>query len=53
MKDAFILLLHLLTTIAKLIRPGGCRAVIAENLLLKRQLITAASTNPATRELIQ
>ena len=39
MKDALYLLLHLLTTIAKLIQPGGSRAVIAENLLLKQQLI--------------
>lgn len=39
MKDISYLLLHLLTTIAKLIRPGGGRAVIAENLLLKQQLI--------------
>ena len=33
------MLFHLLTTLAKLIRPGGGRAVIAENLLLKQQLI--------------
>jgi len=39
MKDASYLLFHLLTTIAKLIQPGGSRAVIAENLLLKQQLI--------------
>ena len=39
MKDVIYLLFHLLTTIAKLIRPGGSRAVIAENLLLKQQLI--------------
>ena len=31
--------IHLLTTLAKLIQPGGSRAVIAENLLLKQQLI--------------
>ena len=39
MKDVIYLLFHLLTMIAKLIRPGGSRAVIAENLLLKHQLI--------------
>ena len=38
MKDAFYLLFHLLTTLAKLFRPGGGRSVIAENLLLKQQL---------------
>jgi transposase InsO family protein len=39
MSNVFLLLFHLLTTLAKLIRPGGYRAVIAENLLLKQQLI--------------
>jgi hypothetical protein len=39
MKDAIYLLFHLLTTLAKLIRPSGGRAVITENLLLKQQLI--------------
>ena len=39
MKDAIYLLYHLLSTLAKLIGPGGSRTVIAENLLLKQQLI--------------
>jgi transposase InsO family protein len=39
MKDVIYLLFHLLKTVAKLIRPGGSRTVIAENLLLKQQLI--------------
>ena len=39
MRDVIYLLFHLLTTLAKLIRPGGNRTVIAENLLLKQQLI--------------
>ena len=39
LKDIISLLFHLLTTIAKLVQPGGSRAVIAENLLLKQQLI--------------
>ena len=39
MKDVFYLLFHLLTALAKLFQPGGSRAVIAENLLLKQQLI--------------
>ncbi len=33
------LLFHLLTTAVKLAKPGGCRSIIAENLLLKQQLI--------------
>ena len=39
MKDIVILLIHLLTTIAKLLGPGGTKAIIAENLLLKQQLL--------------
>jgi len=39
MKCAVYLLFHLFTALAKLIRPGGSRAVIAENLLLRQQLI--------------
>jgi len=39
MKDVIYLLFDLLTTVAKLLRPGGSRTVIAENLLLKQQLI--------------
>jgi len=39
MRDVIYLLFHLLTTLAKLIQPGGGKAVIAENLLLKQQLI--------------
>ena len=38
MKDIAILLIHLLTTVAKLLGPGGAKALIAENLLLKQQL---------------
>ncbi len=41
MKDLLLTLLHLAVTAAKLCRPGGVRAVIAENLLLKQQLIAA------------
>jgi hypothetical protein len=39
MKEVFYLLFHLLTALAKLLGPGGGKAVIAENLLLKQQLI--------------
>jgi hypothetical protein len=39
MKDVIYLLFRLLSTVAKLARPGGRRSVIAENLLLKLQLI--------------
>jgi hypothetical protein len=39
MKDIAILLIHLLTTVAKLLGPGGAKAIISENLLLKQQLL--------------
>ena len=39
MKDMLLLLAHLLTTIAKLLGPGGAKAVIADSLLLKHQLL--------------
>ena len=34
-----MLAVHLLATIAKLLHPGGVRAVVAESLLLKHQLV--------------
>lgn len=39
MRDVIFLLFHLLSAIAKMARTGGSRVVIAENLLLKQQLI--------------
>jgi hypothetical protein len=39
MRDLVILAVHLLVTCAKLLRPGGVRAVAAESLLLKHQLL--------------
>jgi len=39
MKDAMILSFHLLAVIARLLRPGGGRTLVAENLLLKQQLL--------------
>jgi hypothetical protein len=38
-RDLFILAIHLLVTAAKLLRPRGVRAVAAESLLLKHQLL--------------
>jgi putative transposase len=37
-----ILAVHLLGTIARLLRPGGVRAVVAESLLLKHQLVISS-----------
>ena len=39
MRDVWALPFHLLTTIAKLLGPDGARGVVAENLLMKQQLL--------------
>ena len=39
MNDVLLLLAHLLTTVAKLFGTGGMKGVVAENLLLKHQLL--------------
>jgi putative transposase len=36
MKDLLLLLIHLLTTVAKLLGPGGAMAVVADSLLMKQ-----------------
>ena len=39
MKNAIVLLMHLLARLAILLGTGGTRAVLAENILLKQQLL--------------
>ena len=39
MRDPIILLVHLIATLARLMGPGGLRAVVAESLLVKHQLL--------------
>ena len=39
MRELLILAIHLLVTFAKLLHPGGLRAVAAESLSLKHQLL--------------
>jgi putative transposase len=39
MRELLILAIHLLVTLVKLLRPGGLRAVVAESLLLKHQIL--------------
>jgi hypothetical protein len=39
MRLLFILFVHLLVTLARLARPGGVRAVAAESLAVKHQLL--------------
>jgi transposase InsO family protein len=38
-RDVAVLFLHLLTTVARLAGPGGARAVVAESVLVKHQLL--------------
>ena len=39
MKDIVLIVIHLAVTAGKLLGPGGVRALVAENLVLKQQLI--------------
>jgi putative transposase len=39
MKDLLLMLAHLLTTLAKLLGPGGAKAIVADSLLMKQQLL--------------
>ncbi|MFP6867899.1 MAG: helix-turn-helix domain-containing protein [Nitrospinota bacterium] len=39
MENLFVVFAHILATIAKLLRPGGAKALVSENLLLKQQLL--------------
>jgi len=39
MKDMVFLLIHLLTTLAKLLGPGGAKTIVADILLMKQQLL--------------
>ncbi len=39
MRDLLVLLVHFLTTLARLLGPGGTRAVIAETLVIEDQLV--------------
>jgi hypothetical protein len=56
MRSLLLLLIHLLTTLAKLLGPGGIKSVLAENLLLKQQFLVinrsrhrAPALSPADR----
>jgi putative transposase len=39
MRDLIVLLVHLVTTVLRIARPGGLRSVIAESVLIKHQLL--------------
>jgi hypothetical protein len=38
-RDLAVLVLHLLSTVARLVGPGGVRSVVAESVLVKHQLL--------------
>ncbi len=44
MRDLLTLFLHLVVTVARFVGPGGARAVVANNLLLKNQLLVLSRT---------
>ena len=44
MRSVLLLIIHLLTVVARLLKTGGVRSVIAENLLLRQQLIVLGRT---------
>ncbi len=52
MRIYLVLLLHLVTTVAKLIGPGGAKALVAESLLLKHQLLIVNRTRQRAPNLI-
>ena len=39
MRDFLVLLVHLIVTIVRLIKPGGFRSVVAESVLIRHQLL--------------
>lgn len=39
MRDFLVLLLHLIVTIVRLVKPGGSRSVLAESILMRHQLL--------------
>ena len=50
MKNVLVLLIHLLTVVAKLLGPGGIKGIIAEHLLLKEQLLVVCRPPAACAE---
>ncbi len=44
MKGLLLLLIHLVAVLARLLGPGGVRGLVAENLLIKQQLLILSRT---------
>ncbi len=47
MKDLVVLLIHLMATLAKLMGPGGAKAVVADSLLMQQQLLVITALGNA------
>jgi len=39
MKNLLLLIVHFISTVARLLRPGGAKTLLAESLLLRHQLL--------------
>ena len=51
MRDLLILIVHLITTVIRLAKPGGLRAVVAEPVLAKHQLLILNRSRRRSRNL--
>ena len=49
MRDLLVLFVHLVVTTVRLMRPGGARAIVAEWLLLKQQLLIVTRSRAGHR----
>ena len=45
MRDLIFLLVHIVTTVMRVVQPGGVRAVIAESVLAKHHLLIVITEN--------
>ena len=48
-KDFFILMAMLLSTIFKILKPGGIKSIVAENIAIKQQLILVKRKSKITK----
>src|SRR5258707_12921819 len=46
MRDLVVLFIHFIATLARFLRPGGARSIVAESLLLKHQLLVLNRSRP-------
>lgn len=52
MRTLLMLLVHLVATVARLIGPGGAKAIVAENLLLNQQLLVLSRSRQRAPRLL-